>query len=405
MSCGRSNETTLTSLFLLRWSERPTRLGRDAHSNPLPSFGIGFRQSSLMQLTRAIDVLAQFSYHANDIFAELESHTSRIADRIALAKEKVDNLKQTLPVVALKMQSTTVINSLAPERFAFNPGHLTEWSLITKKTEPVSISKVYDRCRGPPELSRLDEFRTDGQNSLKQYTYPEFFLEEWKKLMAAEANTKPKKARKKEKQALKAVETVKVKELDIKRYNSHGDMIAAGDEGTSASRNPVRTRAAVADDPYASPLSGLSSLPTSASASRDLAVAAKAAPVPSRLPPPPPPPPPPAAAAGTPPPPGPGAPPPPPSLATGGTVTISAQLAAVQLKANPQASQKKLDDRGSLLSDISKGQFKLRKIEVAERPKKKEEPEGVAAILMRRAAIEMSDSESESDESQSSDWE
>eukprot|EP00833_Pecoramyces_ruminatium_P014506 jgi/Orpsp1_1/1188538/evm.model.d7180000065586.1 len=123
-----------------------------------------------------------------------------------------------------------------------------------------------------------------------------------------------------------------------------------------------------------------------------------------------PPPPPPAANAPPPPPPPPvasNAPPPPPPPAGGGAPlppsNANSLLSAIQQRpqlrpASQAPAPAPTNSRDDLLSNIKMGGFKLRKVEVNENRKPKDDLEGrndVAALLIRRVALEDSDTESE----------
>jgi hypothetical protein len=72
--------------------------------------------------------------------------------------------------------------------------------LFTKSSENSLIKSLYNTCDELPNLSRLDVFRTDGQNSFKFYSYPQFFVEQWTELMQKEDENVRKKKKKNTKQ-------------------------------------------------------------------------------------------------------------------------------------------------------------------------------------------------------------
>ena len=71
-------------------------------------------------------------------------------------------------------------------------------NLFTKATQPLEITGIYNTCFPPPPLEMLDQFRTDGLSCMQVtilpefqlFSYPEFFVEEWKLLMKKEHDGK-----------------------------------------------------------------------------------------------------------------------------------------------------------------------------------------------------------------------
>lgn len=55
--------------------------------------------------------------------------------------------------------------------------------LMGVETENAEIKKVYELCDAGPDLQSLDVYRKDGVSCLSLYTYPDFFAEEWKRMM------------------------------------------------------------------------------------------------------------------------------------------------------------------------------------------------------------------------------
>ena len=65
---------------------------------------------------------------------------------------------------------------------------------FTKASENISWSRIYEyECQPPPAIHLFDAFREDGNVSIKFYSYPDFFFDEWKKLMVATAESRKSK--------------------------------------------------------------------------------------------------------------------------------------------------------------------------------------------------------------------
>jgi WAS family protein 2 len=83
------------------------------------------------------------------------------------------------------------------ERSSWQSDRTVPCNFFTKATQPSYITSAYEACPPIPALQILDEFRTDGKSCIKLFSYPEFFVEEWKLLLQKEHDGK--KARKRTK--------------------------------------------------------------------------------------------------------------------------------------------------------------------------------------------------------------
>ncbi|KAJ1513572.1 hypothetical protein HMI56_002193 [Coelomomyces lativittatus] len=64
---------------------------------------------------------------------------------------------------------------------------------LIPETRSDELKKHYDQCCSPPKLWELDKYRDDGLISMNFYSYPEFFVDEWKKLMEKDSEEKRKR--------------------------------------------------------------------------------------------------------------------------------------------------------------------------------------------------------------------
>ncbi|KAJ3326549.1 Wiskott-Aldrich syndrome protein member 1 [Blyttiomyces sp. JEL0837] len=109
-------------------------------------------------------------------------------------------------------------------------------NLFVKATENPSMKALYDSCAPPPALHVLDQYRTDGQKCMKFYSCPEYFVEEWRSLIQREQDLKKAKriAKKRNKEAkMRSLRPPQPnpQQLEIKRYNSQGDLIVERGSG------------------------------------------------------------------------------------------------------------------------------------------------------------------------------
>ncbi|KAJ3184971.1 hypothetical protein HDU87_002537 [Geranomyces variabilis] len=405
--------------------------------NSGPADGI-VRQTSIMQLTRMLEQLSNMSLYANEIVANLVNSSMNTTQRIAEITTKIESIKHNSAPLEEKLLDVNLSESMTYERFDWKSRPTLSSNLFTRESEDPSLLAAYEACNDAPDLGVMDAYRTDGQTCMKLYSYPEFFAEQWKLLMQKEFEEE--KRRKKERRELKkkaklarptTVNKAAVQELQIKRYNSQGEVLTSDAPDPGADSSGRMRPVSVAVRPWdANPLgrpswSSNSNLDDGGSAygrasrgpvpleqgrssqSRLAGVGIagiRGSPLnPSSAP-----------AAPAPPPPPP--PPPPPSMG-GGPPSSAALLAGISGLSKKDPRERLLKEAGprdtvsrgeSFLSDIKGGQFTLKKVQApvltdAERRNKRAEGSDVAAILMRRAAMEMSDSENE-DSGEDDEW-
>ena len=115
------------------------------------------------------------------MFGKIDEMQSRLA-----------HVKELLPLVHQKMVDNHIPGGIGTERSDWRAQQPIA-QLISKETADPSIQRVYQECAPLPKLELLDKFRDDGQPSLMYYSYPQFFMEQWRELMEKETSTKKKK--------------------------------------------------------------------------------------------------------------------------------------------------------------------------------------------------------------------
>ncbi|KAJ3021397.1 hypothetical protein HKX48_008627 [Thoreauomyces humboldtii] len=406
-------------------------------------------QTTLMQLTRMLDQLSNTSLSTHNLVSTLVTQSLLTTTRISDVRSRIQSLKDATPQLEDKLLDAQLADSIGQEKFDWKSRPMVASNLFTRDSEDPLMREAYDACHEAPRLSEMDEYRTDSVPCMKLYSYPEFFAEEWRTLMQKEIDEE--RRRKRERRELKkkaklarpaTLNKIQVQELQIKRYNSQGEVITDPDvllrSSTSteprlrpvsvalnnrpwdmtqqASQSSLRNSVALSswEDQNPSPntinrrapsplsnvglqrqesmreqaLRRTATMNSGGSGGGGTSAVAAAAP-----PPPPPPPPPPA--------PGPGLPS--ASALAGGIAALRGEGARVTVNQIPVVAEKK-----SFLDDVKGGQFTLRKVDrpvLTEKQQRNKRAEGsdVAAILMRRAAIEMSDSENE-DSGEDDEW-
>ncbi|KAJ3302451.1 Wiskott-Aldrich syndrome protein member 1 [Kappamyces sp. JEL0829] len=325
-----------------------------------PPYLIALKQMPYMQLTRLLDQLTDFSHFANDLFLNLANESIRVSERVSSLSGRLDELITRIPEFEKQVVESGA-NPTGRERSGWKSNFLVTSNLFTKSSRPSEISALYESCYPSPRLEVLDQFRNDGLCSMKLFSYPEFFVDEWKHLLKQSGDKHKKK---------------KDVELAVKE-----------DRGQVESNTPSAPILLATTKKQARERKRVDETPSGTGSAANLSVAAP----PLKLPPP---------KAAPPPPP----PPPPMSMNIPTTpaagkpdLVLSPALQKPQGPA-PSAQPKRPEssaDMSGFLSDIKGRQFQLKKTEIMTREerKKQNEPDEVVAILMRRAALEASDSE------------
>ncbi|KAG4090418.1 hypothetical protein H8356DRAFT_1053287 [Neocallimastix lanati (nom. inval.)] len=410
-----------------------------------------FKKTNIIQLTQLLGQLSNISQYAHELFTDLIKQTNETSERINNIKARINAINSNIGQVEKKMGMMTVTNTPNPELLEFKQqDNVPEANLFTKQSQPFAISEAYQKCENLPDFTEIDNLRTDGNKCSKLYSNPNFFLEEYTDKMNKDIEIKKKRKEERKKDKVKLRKEKKINEISKKQYNKDGEVITQkldqerkresrlsrmSQSSTHESETAHQSSNTTSSVPHPPSVFMPPSVPTMSNMN------STAVPPPPALnqgaPPPPqfmsmpqvpqvpaatnapPPPPPPAVNAPPPPPPPPmatNAPPPPPPPSGGAPLPPSntnSLLSAIQqrpqLKPATSNNLAPTDSRDDLLSNIKMGGFKLRKVEINENRKQKDDLEGrndVAALLIRRVALEDSDS-SESEESDSDsddDW-
>ncbi|ORZ34478.1 hypothetical protein BCR44DRAFT_1485978 [Catenaria anguillulae PL171] len=503
-------------------TDPPPAVPVNAPASAIQPGGLEAQRVQTLQLLRCIESLAQFTGHAASILKDLHAqvHSAAAQSSSSLAQRTAD-----LAAATSTLQSAPVDAYLTAKPIRLSdPTPSPLFGFLTRATRPTSIQSSLSQCTAPPQLDLLDPHRDDGKKCMSFYSDPEFFAEEWRKVMAKEdeERRKRKKARKQkqmeEKQKLTgaggkdggasslarnkslrgaarqqqqqqqqqqgAVGTGTASRASLASNvdaqamaRSNGSMAVPGPGSTTSGALPTSESSAslaragqpgmprsessskilpgthdsmALPPPPPPPMDGSMGMPRVPSNLGAFDTSALPPPPPptdafagTHVPPPPPPPPAPPVSSGSgapppPPPPPPSIglpappsaasgsipPPPPPPMSDASSGGGAPSLAALVLQApklrpaaaratpaeGPNTAAKAGDGIDSVLTSIKAGGFQLRKVEKPVGPPPKKSPveeygNDVAGILMRRAAIEMSDSdEDESESDDDDDW-
>ncbi|KAJ1336362.1 hypothetical protein BSLG_007146 [Batrachochytrium salamandrivorans] len=352
---------------------------------PEPMYIPALRQVHMMQLTRLFDQLAELSSYANELFIDLANKTLSVTERINNVGSMIASAHADMGLIEEEISAADIKKSLQRERFVWKSESAISSNFFVKKTQSASIIAAYNRCRPAPPLGILDEYRSDGQQCMKFYSYPDYFVEEWRNLMMKDQDGK--KAKRK---AKGAGDIASRRSIRLKRISQSG------------STSGGQIRETLTPDGHFINITLLQCPSTCFDMGRQEQSQASMlqnifeAHIPITKPPPPPPPPPPMIIIPT-------------VMEEGETPSdllssIAPTLGGVAPTGTPATPSV------NFLADIRTLQFKLKKTDTPEdgsplggKKKVGADSDEVTAILMRRVALEMSDSEDEDDEDDE-DW-
>lgn len=139
-----------------------------------------------MQITRILKQLTEFSSFTSDLFTSIEhfilvlmNHTVTMNARISRLEKRIDVMISEIPDYEIGIVSTE-LRALNRKRVNWKSRHLISSSLFTLSSQTADLKSLYELCSPIPPLELLDPFRNDGLSSARLFSYPEFFVEEWK---------------------------------------------------------------------------------------------------------------------------------------------------------------------------------------------------------------------------------
>ncbi|KAJ3359780.1 WH2 domain-containing protein [Allomyces javanicus] len=182
------------------------------------------QQLSTLQVLRCVELLAAVTDHAATLMSNLSTRVAATAHRTVALATRIDTLTASArhagdsladvarvlhdpndPDHAQLAATSGAVSAhfLAPAPVKMVPTATPLFGFLTRSTRPPAVAAAYAQCTAPPALDRLDAYRDDGMQSMAFYSYPDFFIDEWRKVM-----TKDEEERKKKKAARKAARSM-----------------------------------------------------------------------------------------------------------------------------------------------------------------------------------------------------
>lgn len=162
-------------------------------------------QLPFAQMERLLDQLSSLASYASLLFEDLTTQTVYLTHKLDAVSKKLDTIGNQMP-------SVVPAPSQSHSRVAWAGDHSITSNLFIKSSMPKTLKLQYDKCQPAPRLELLDRFRTDGLPCMRFYSYPEFFVDEWKALMQKPGS----KAKRKQKENIKSIERRKRSESKLK---------------------------------------------------------------------------------------------------------------------------------------------------------------------------------------------
>ncbi|VEL20943.1 unnamed protein product, partial [Protopolystoma xenopodis] len=138
--------------------------------------------------------MSSISQMAGDMFKELTSELSLLAERTMKLKSRIVQLHEDIHVLKNFDEDLSVgVQNLSMEPYVSDKP--SDSQVLAHTTLPPSMEIRYSNADPPPAFHTIDCLRDDGKISMKLYSDPSFFFDLWSEEMLQE--TKSKKVAKK----------------------------------------------------------------------------------------------------------------------------------------------------------------------------------------------------------------
>ncbi|KAG5284871.1 hypothetical protein AALO_G00031430 [Alosa alosa] len=149
-------------------------------------------------LSAIIRQLSSLSKHAEDIFAELFQEASVFYLRTVSLQDRIDRLAAKVTQLDSSVEEVSLQDIHL--RKAFHSCTAQDQHLVSKASIPTPITQMYRRSDKPPPLGALTQYREDGVDALKLYSDPSYFFDLWKERMMLATEEKRRERRRQREQ-------------------------------------------------------------------------------------------------------------------------------------------------------------------------------------------------------------
>jgi hypothetical protein len=123
--------------------------------------------------------LAQLTESAGIIFAGLTQAAAETMERITKLSENIHHVTQAQPRAEEILKKSPVETLFTLGRSKWEQREEKDPRYFQRETRPPFVEKRYLTILPPPALAKLDQYCEGGLSSLKMYTNPDFFIEQW----------------------------------------------------------------------------------------------------------------------------------------------------------------------------------------------------------------------------------
>ncbi|EGG17473.1 SCAR1 [Cavenderia fasciculata] len=175
-------------------------------------------QNSTVGIINQLMVLAG---HANSIFASLTQESAAITQRLNNLNQRMTPLIQMIPTVESYHQRSSIDVLNSHPRAEYHADNPEKHQMFLSTMVPPTVKEVYQGCQAPPKLHLLDPYMDNNQKSLKLYTNPDFFIDEWvaEQTKLREEARQRRRERKEARLKKKTEKTAETSEVKVKRVH------------------------------------------------------------------------------------------------------------------------------------------------------------------------------------------
>lgn len=140
----------------------------------------------------------------SEVFGSLAAESKASYERMAALRVRLDKCRSNVGRAEQKVLSATKDPSATFANLSYDARQQVaeDSMLLLRRTAPEIIKNLYAQCRPPPQMSKMNPYMENGEDCLKSYTNPMFFIEEWfKNQQKIRQDMKEKKSKKKKDKA------------------------------------------------------------------------------------------------------------------------------------------------------------------------------------------------------------
>jgi hypothetical protein len=152
---------------------------------------------SNLTLANVIRQLSSLGEHAGRIFNELSQDALKLNKRSEILFQRIDGLRQKCNQLDIQNEEVSLIDGQNKKQFSSI--NKMDQQILIRSTMPEAMKLMYNNADAPPELFKLNQYRTDGKDCMKFYTDTGFFFDIWYNDILKDSNETRKNEKKRRK--------------------------------------------------------------------------------------------------------------------------------------------------------------------------------------------------------------